>query len=39
MVFNSECWRFTYDETNGLNVNGIVYNEMKGAIENESDVF
>ena len=38
-IFRQEGWRYEYDENTGLlSYNGVVYNEMKGALSSGEDV-
>ena len=38
-IFKQEGWRYEYDEeTNSLSVNGVVYNEMKGAYSSPDEL-
>lgn len=39
-IFSQEGWHYEMeDEDNDLSINGVVYNEMKGAFSNPDDVF
>ena len=38
-IFSQEGWHYEYDEeTNGLKINGVVYNEMKGAYSSPDEL-